>query len=312
MDPAFGAAVMSLPLNALSDPVRSAFGFHLIEVESRKGDTFKARHILIPIEVTGAHRDLLDHRADSLEQLAAERLEPSALDTAARALHLPIRKAGPLAEGARLTTAETGTAPDVGVWAFQAKPGEESAVIEAQSAYMVARLDSTQLEGIPAFAAIRGEVEQRARAAKKRAAALELAAKLADQARKGKPLKALGGEKGVTYREFGPFARLTATFPEPSLTGAAFGAGKGEISGPVKADEGIYVFEGLERTPADSADFAKNLATLRTEALTAARQSRVRAYMLALRAGAKVVDRRSEIFKTGAQNAAASNTVPVR
>src|ERR1044071_947627 len=73
VDPAFGAAAMSLPLKTLSEPVRSSFGFHVIEVESRKGDTFKARHILIPIEVTGTHRDLLDHRADSLETLAAER-----------------------------------------------------------------------------------------------------------------------------------------------------------------------------------------------------------------------------------------------
>lgn len=312
VDPAFGAAVMSLPLNSLSEPVRSAFGFHLIQVESRKGDSFKARHILIPIEVTGAHRDLLDHRADSLETLAAERLEPTALDTAARALHLRILKAGPLTEGGRLNTAEAGSVPDVGVWAFQAKPGEESAVIEAQTAYVIARLDSTRAEGIPPFAAIRGEVEQQARAAKKRAAALELAGRLAGQARSGKPLKSLAGEKGVSYREFGPFARLTATFPEPALTGAAFSTGKGQIAGPVKADDGIYVFEGLEHTPADSADFTKNLVDIRNQALQAARQTRVRAYMLALRAGAKVVDRRSDIFKTGAQNAAASNAAPVR
>ena len=313
VDPAFGAAAMSLPLKTLSDPVRSAFGFHLIEVESRKGDTFKARHILIPIEVTGAHRDLLDHRADSLEQLAAERLEPTALDTAARALHLTIRKAGPLAEGsARLTTAEAGSVPDVGVWAFQAKPGEESAVIEAQTAYVVARLDSTQVEGIPPFAAIRAEVEQRARTAKKRAAAVALAAKLAAEARQGKPLKSLAGGKGIADREFGPFARLSASFSAPALTGAAFSVGKGEIAGPVQADDGIYLFEGLERTPADSAEFAKNLATIRSQALNAARQTRVRAYMLALRTAAKVVDHRSDIFKTGAQNAAASGTVPVR
>src|ERR1044071_8927513 len=149
VDPAFGAAAMSLPLNTLSNPVRSSFGFHLIEVESRKGETFKARHILIPIEVTGAHRDLLDHRADSLETLAAERLEPTALDTAARALGLPIRKAGPLAEGSRLSTPDAGNVPDVGVWAFQAKPGEESPVIEAEAAYAVVRLDSTQAGGVP-------------------------------------------------------------------------------------------------------------------------------------------------------------------
>src|ERR1043166_4501227 len=312
VDPAFGVAAMSLPLKTLSDPVRSGFGFHLIEVESRKGDSFKARHILIPIEVTGSHRDLLDRRADSLEQLAAEHLEPTSLDTAARALNLRILHAGPLTEGTRLTTAEAGSVPDVGVWAFQAKPGEESPVIEAQSAFVVARLDSGRAEGIPPFAAIRITVEERVRAQKKRAAAMALAAKLAGEARTGIPLKQVAQGKGIAYREFGPFSRLTATLPEPSLVGAAFGAAKGTITGPVQAEDGVYLFEGLEHTPADSADFVKNLAGVRTQALNAARQSRVRAYMVALRASAKVVDHRAEIFKTGAQNAAASNTAPQR
>jgi peptidyl-prolyl cis-trans isomerase D len=312
VDPGFAGAAMALPLKTLSDPVRSGFGFHLIEVESRKGDSsFKARHILIPIEVTGSHRDLLDRRADSLEQLAAEHREPSALDTAARALNLPILHAGPLTEGNRLTTAEAGSVPDLGVWAFQAEAGEESPVIEAQTAFVVARLDSARAEGIPSFAAIRTIVEERVRAQKKRAAAMALGAKLAGEARKGLPLKQLAQGKGVAYRELGPFSRLTATLAQPSLIGAAFGAGKGAVAGPVLAEDGVYLFEGLEHTPADSADFAKNLAAVRSQALTAARQSRVRAYMLALRAGAKVVDHRAEIFKTGAQNAAASNNARV-
>ncbi|MFL5496037.1 MAG: SurA N-terminal domain-containing protein, partial [Gemmatimonadales bacterium] len=55
MDPAFDSAAFKLPLNTLSPPVLSKFGFHLIEITSRKGDKAKGRHILIPIEVAGAH-----------------------------------------------------------------------------------------------------------------------------------------------------------------------------------------------------------------------------------------------------------------
>lgn len=311
VDPAFGAAAMSLPLGTLSEPVKSAFGFHLIEVDSRKGDTFKARHILIPIEVTGTHRDGLDRRADSLEQLAAERLEPSALDTAASALKLSIRKVGPVVPDSRVTTPEAGNVPDVGVWAFQAKPGEESAVIEAEAAYVVFRLDSARAEGVPPLTAIRSDVEARVTLEKKRAAAKELAARLATQARQGTPLKDLAQGEGRVYHELGPFARLSATLPEPALIGAAFGSIKGGISGPVVAEDGIYLFTGLGHTPADSADFVKNLPTIRNQALLAARQSRVRAYVAALRADAKVVDRRADIYRTNAQSAAQAQT-PVR
>jgi peptidyl-prolyl cis-trans isomerase D len=311
VDPAFAAAVATLALKTLSEPVLSSFGYHLIEVESRTGDSFKARHILIPIEVAGAHRDLLDRRADSLEQLSAERLESSALDTAASALKIQIHRLPPLIEGGRVASTETGNVPDVGIWAFQAKPGEQSQVIEAERSYAVFRLDSTQVEGVPPLETIRGTVQSRVMLAKKRAAAKELANRLAGQAKQGTPLKQLAGP-GIEYRELGPFARLSAPLPDPKLIGAAFGAGKGEIAGPVATDDGVYLFQGIERTPADSAEFAKNLTTIRNEALQAARQSRVRAYVTALRTSAKIVDKRAEIYNRTNAQAAATNSVPVR
>jgi peptidyl-prolyl cis-trans isomerase D len=308
VDSAFGAAAMSLPLHTLSEPVRSSFGFHLIEVESRKGDSFKARHLLVPIEVAGAHRDRLDRRADSLEQLAAERLEASALDTAASALKLRIQKVGPVTEGSRVSLTDAGNVPDASIWAFQAKVGEESPVIEGERAYLVFRLDSVQAEGVPPLAAIRADVAQRLRLEKKRAAAKALGQRLAQQ---GVPLKQLAQGPGLSFRELGPIARLNTNLPKPELIGAAFGAPKGGVAGPIVSEDGVYLFQGLERVPADSTDFVKNREQFRAQALQGARQSRVRAYVTALRASAKVVDRRADVFKTGAQTAA-SNTAPTQ
>ncbi len=310
VDPSFAAAALSLPLKTLSQPVRSLFGWHLIEVESRKGDAFMARHILIPIEVAGAHRQELDRRADSLEQLAAERLEQSALDSAATALTLPIRTAGPIVQGGAVIGEETGRIADASIWAFQAKPGEQSPVLEAERAYVVVRLDSLQEEGIPPLASIRSEVEARARLARKQAAAEAVANRLAEEARKGKHLKDLVQGPGLSYRELGPVARLSTGLPEPKLIGAAFGAPAGGIAGPVRVEDGVYLFEGLERIPADSAEFAKTLVQIRAAALQGARQNRVRAYVAALRSSAKVVDRRSDIYTTNAQ-AAANAPAPV-
>lgn len=311
VDSAFGAAAMALPLHTLSEPVRSGFGFHLIEVESRKGDTFKARHLLIPIEVTGPHRELLDRRADSLEQLGAERLEGSALDTAARALKLPVKNVGPVLEGTRVSLPDAGVVPDVSIWAFQAKRGEVSPVFEGAAAYVEFRLDSAQAGGVPPLAPIRAQVEERVRLAKKATAAKELGQRLAAEAKKGASLKQLASSPGLSYRALGPFARLTAALPDPILVGAAFSADKGEVVGPVAAEDGVYLFQVLERIPADSAEFVKTLPAIRAQALQAARQSRVRAYVTALRANAKVVDRRADIYQTNAQAAAAA-PAPVR
>ncbi|NOT06743.1 MAG: hypothetical protein HOP28_00920 [Gemmatimonadales bacterium] len=306
VDQDFAKAAMSLPLKTLSEPVRSQFGYHLIEVASRKGDNFTARHILVPIEVTGAHRDLLDRRADSLEQLAAERLEPAALDTAAGALGLSIQKLGPISEATSVYAPETGRIPDVSIWAFQAKPGEESPVIEAEQSYVVFRLDSAQSEGVPPLSAIKNEVAGKLRLDKQRAAAIEMGRRLAETAKSGTPLKQLAQANGVTYRELGPMSRLRATFQLPAQIGAAFGAPRVGASGPVSADDGVYLFQELERSAADSVEFTKNLSQIRNDATQAARQSRVRAYVLALRNNAKIVDRRADLYKTNAQAAAAA------
>ena len=95
MDPAFDSAAFALPLHTVSQPVLSQFGLHLIEITSRNGKKAKGRHILFPIEVTGSHRDQLDAQADSLERLGAERTDPAALDTVARALKLTDRQVEP-------------------------------------------------------------------------------------------------------------------------------------------------------------------------------------------------------------------------
>lgn len=309
VDSAFAAAAMTLPLRKLSDPVLSAFGYHLIEVESRKDSMFTARHLLVPIEITGEHRDRLDARADSLEQLAAERLEASALDTAASALKLTVRKVGPIRSGGRVVVPEEGPVPDASVWAFQAQPGEQSSVIEGPTAFFVFRLDSLQKEGIPSLDAIREEVTGRVRHGKRREAARALGARLAEQARGGTPLAQLAGSPGITYGKIGPVARLSASLPDAALVGAAFSVGKGQVAGPIDTEAGVYLFEGIERVPADSAAFTKELASVRNQAALAARQSRVRAYVAALREQAKIVDRRADLYRTSAQ---AEATAPVQ
>jgi peptidyl-prolyl cis-trans isomerase D len=306
----FATAALALPLNTVSEPVATQFGYHLIKVESRKGETFTARHILVPIEITGAHRDQLDRLADTLETLAADKPDPAALDTAARALKLTVRTVGPVAQGSRVSVPEGGPVPDAGVWAFEAKRGEQSAVIEGAEHYFVFRLDSLVEEGIPSFAEARPAVEARVRAAKKLVEARKLGEKLGQQVAAGTPLEQGAKTLGFEYRELGPFARLTAPINAPGVIGAAFGLKQGTVSAPIENsdpaqnDHSVYLIQVLSRTPADSAEFTKNLGAIREQALQAARRSRVQAYMTALRDEAKIVDNRKDIYRTSAQRIA--------
>lgn len=300
MDAEFERVAFTQPLNAVSEPVRTQFGYHLIRVESRTGGKVKARHILVPIEVTGAHRADLDAKADRLEALGAGKLDPAALDTTAKALGLTIGPVNPLQEGSR---AQIGfqVIPDAGVWAFQAETGETSPVIEVDYAYFVFRLDSLQPEGVPPFEAIRAEVEIAARDEQKIARARSVAEDLERRVREGSPLEQGAKAVGASYQVLGPFTRITPPLRDTRVVGAAFGLEVGKPSGVITNDQLYYVMRVTKREPADSAQFLKEYDSFRATQVRLARQDRVRSYLEALQASAKVEDNRAQIFRTAAQ-----------
>ena len=295
MDPAFDSAAFALPLKKVSEPVLSQFGFHVIEITSRKGNKAKGRHILVPIEVSGEHRDRLDAQADSLERLAAERDDPAALDTVSKALSLPIGRTGAVQEGTRVQIGNL-VVPDAGVWAFEGREaGSTSPVIETSLAYYVFRLDSLQPEGVPPLAQIRPAVEQALRIEKKREVAKPRAKEYLKRLEKGESMAEAAKALSLPYREFGPFSRVNPPLNDPLVVGTAFGLDKGQRSGLIETPDGMYVMESLEKVPADSAKFVKELDEYRTRMIDLARQARIRGYMAALRESAKVVDNRVKL-----------------
>lgn len=295
MDPAFDSAAFSLPLKKVSEPVLSQFGFHIIEITSRKGDKAKGRHILIPIEVDGEHRDRLDAQADSLERLGAEREDPAALDTVSKALSLPIGRTGPVQEGTRVQVGNL-VVPDAGAWAFSGvEEGATSPVIESSFAYYVFRLDSAQAAGVPPLAQIRPAVEYALRQDKKKAMARPKAEEYLARLAQGESMAEAAKAMGLPHREFGPFARVNPPLNDPLVVGTAFGLDKGQRSGLLETPDGVYVMESLEKTPADSAKFVKELDEYRTRMIDMARQARIRGYLTALRQSAKIVDNRAKL-----------------
>jgi peptidyl-prolyl cis-trans isomerase D len=300
MDPAFDSAAFALPLRTVSQPVLSQFGYHLIEVTSRKGNKAKGRHILFPIEVTGEHRDRLDAQADSLERLGAERADRAALDTVSQALKLPIGKAAPLQQGGKVQLGPL-VIPDAGVWAFQAKPGATSPVIETSHSYYVFRLDSVQQAGIPPLSEIRPAVERAAKEQKKWDSARSLAKDYLKRVEGGTSMAKAASEMNLPNREFGPFSRINPPLTNPVVVGAAFGLDAGQRSGVLDTKDGIYVLQALNHTKADSAAFVKGLDEYRARAINLARQERIRNYITALRSAAKIVDNREKVLRATTQ-----------
>ncbi len=67
--PAFEAAAYKLEKDEISPVVESEFGFHIIQMLERRGNSIHVRHILIRSEITDADIDLARTHLDSVRQL---------------------------------------------------------------------------------------------------------------------------------------------------------------------------------------------------------------------------------------------------
>lgn len=310
--PAFEDAALALRPGAVSEPVPSQFGYHIIKLESRTDTTYHARHILIPIELAGEHLDYVESRADTLDLYAAEQDDPSALDQVAQWLSLPVAQAAPLTEGGRLQLGRD-VIGDAGVWAFggDVGPGQTSPVIETDNAYYVFRLDSLVPEGVPPLEQVRERVRAAAMRQAKITRTAEMAREIAAAVSGGATLEAVAERLGLSTRTVGPFTRYTPApvFQNaPEAAGAAFAMGVGETGGPIVTDVGTYFVRTIRKVVADSAQFVAQLDTLRTQALQQARQQRVQLTLASLRQAANVQDLRREMER--AQRQAADAALP--
>ena len=301
-DARFVAGVRSLPVGVVSQPILSSFGYHLIRIDAAKGDSVHTRHILVAITLQGKHLDAVDTRTDSLDRLAADQTDGHRLDSAAHVLALPLARAPKLVQGERLVLPE-GPVPDVSVWAFDARTGETSPVIDGPRASYVFRLDSLDPAGVPPLAQLRARVLDAARHEKKKALAREHAEPVARELHDATDLVATARARGLRVQKEGPFTRVTAG-PEftrnPVVLGAAFALRPGERSPLIAGETGFFLLQGIARTTVDSAAWRKQRDQQRETLTRPIEQARVQQFLAALRAKATIVDRRNEIFRPAA------------
>jgi peptidyl-prolyl cis-trans isomerase D len=299
MTPAFEQAAFKAPVGQVTQPVVTPFGIHLIKVEQRTADSVHARHILIPIARTGARLDTLEARADSLDRLAAEQTEQGALDSVAAKMALDIQHTGPLYEGQPVILGRY-RIPDVGVWAYEAKRGETSPVIETSGAYYVFRLDSLAPAGIPQLSEVETQVRAAVLREKKRVAAEAIAVDAERRLAGGQTLEQVAEALRLPIQTLGPFTR-TSTVPvlgtATEAVGVAFRLRVGERSRMLSGAQGYVFLEPTRRVRTDSAAFEKQKEDERLSVIRAARQVRIQSYLDALRREAKVVDNRATVLR---------------
>jgi peptidyl-prolyl cis-trans isomerase D len=295
--PSFDSAAFSLKPGVVSQPVLTTFGYHLIKVDERKGDTIAVRHILLPIHQSDSSATITDRKADRLASLAAGALQGAKFDSAVKTLDLPVGHVV-ATEGEPLTW-NGRYVPSIGAWAFSGvRPGEVSDLIDGQDAYYLARLDSITPGGRATLAQVRDEIRRELVQQKKLAQLVPRAQKVSSAVADGKTLEQAAKAAGLTVQTTPTFTRTT---PVPGLgqlneaIGAAFGIPEDAVSKPISTDDGVYVLRVDRRVQADSAAWLKQKDMQHNALLQQLRRQRVQEFLVSLRKNADIVDKRDEI-----------------
>jgi parvulin-like peptidyl-prolyl isomerase len=208
-----------------------------------------------------------------------------------------VGKTGPIQQNTKVQLGNI-VVPDAGVWAFQAKRGSTSPVIETTVAFYVFRLDSLRPEGVPPFTEIKSAVAYTAGMERKDQLGKKVAEDYINRLDSGSTMAEAASAMKLAHQEFGPFSRVNPPLTDARVVGTAFGLEAGQRSGILDTKSGLYVLKVLEHTKADSSQFVKDLDQYRAKTISAARQARVRGYLDALRQAAKVKDDRSKVLQT--------------
>jgi peptidyl-prolyl cis-trans isomerase D len=294
--PAFTAAARALSVGEVSQPVKTDFGWHLIRLDARTGDTLSLRHILLNVTMNEAAASRTSKRADSLFTLAGNADTPKKFDDAAKTLGLPVMRATAF-DGEPLTVAGR-YVPNVSAWAFSgAVAGESSDMFDDQSGYYVARLDTLHAEGVASFDEVKEEIKERLAREKVMDEFMTLGKNINESA------AAIGFEgaaqrRALSLTQTPMFSRTMQTdgiggFNE--AVGAAFSLPIGAVSQPLRTEEGVFVIRVDKRVAADKAAFEKQKEQQRAQVLRGMREQMVRDYLEGLRKSASIVDYRKKL-----------------
>ena len=295
--PEFEKAANTLKVGEISQPVLTQFGYHLIRLDERKGDTLGLHHILLRIQPSDSNEARIDRKADSLSRAAATTEQGSKLDSASKHLGLPIIKV--VAVEDEPAAYQGRQIPSVSAWAFGGvHAGETSELFDDESGYYLARLDSLSQGGEPKFENVKDLVRQQVAHNQALDREMTPAQKLADAAA-ASGLDAAAAAQKLQVQQSPMFSRgmfVPGIGQFNEAVGTAFGLPVQAVSAPVRTNDAVFVLRVDRRVQADSAAWRKQVPQQRQARMSQVQQQRVQMFMQDLRQSAKIDDRRKELM----------------
>ena len=275
--PEFEKAAFTQAPGAVSDLIKTMYGFHIVKVHERQ-----QAHLQTLDEVRGqiepqVRQEKVRRAGDELVGKAEDTLrrQHGNLQAVASTLGVPVTDTALLRRGETLPGVGSSPAAEESLFAANLRPNELTPAIQTNQGVLVAQLVEVSPAHPAELAEARDQVENDLR--NERAAELVASRmkELSERARALGDLKKAGaGVPGIAVKTSEPVSstgNIEGLGSAASLGEAAFTMGSGEVGGPVAVPEGQVVFRVVERQPASEGELATLRENLRNELLEAKR-----------------------------------------
>lgn len=261
----FEKAIFSLPLNTISDPIRTKeFGYHIVKVTERRGESVRPFEEVRPeLAATVANDRGREIARDEVNRVSAilKSNKPANVQAFANLANDKLTSNDSGWFGRSEPMSGIGSNQPLAEWVFSAKPGDVSEPVGTPRGIAIAYVDGVRGAGTTALADIRQQVESDVRHEKGREAAR---AALAQMMAGATSIDAVGAKvnqppQEATVNRQGNIASLPGD--TSALVEAAMKAPVGALTGPVLIGSGAVAFQVVEQKKVTPEELQQNRAS---------------------------------------------------
>ncbi|MCU0222691.1 MAG: peptidyl-prolyl cis-trans isomerase [Acidobacteria bacterium] len=286
MVPEFDEAVFSMAPGAISDPVRTQYGYHVIRLEEvRPAGQRPLAEVKEQIKGQLRFPRLREEASKLAQELRAKVKAGADLRKAAEEMKLPVQDAGVLTRQG--TIPGLGPAPEFITTLFALEKDAVSDPVALPRGDAVIQLLEVLPDYKPPLEAVRARVadDYRREKAKELAVARARSAQSADLAAMA---KTLGGTVQSTQPSLARGQAIPGVGIDPAIEAAAFASTVGQVVGPVAGERAVVVMRISGRSQADMAKLADEAETIRASLRSLQAQRLIENRIEALRTAAEV------------------------
>jgi peptidyl-prolyl cis-trans isomerase D len=291
----FADAAFKAGVGSIVGPVRTSFGWHIIKVTGKDRREVKIIDLALKIKATSATIDSTSQQAQDFAYLAKD----EGFEKAAENSKFQVHETAEFGNG--MSISGIGYNDAATNFAFKNKLGEISEPITTNGGLIVVMVSKIREEGVRPLDEVKSAVNSMALREKK----LEKIREQAEAFYKtltpaSNLITAAQSMQNVMARNTGMFKCKDAVMGvgrDLKFNGTALSLKSGEISKPVKGNNGYYIIKLLSRTEFDSVKYKTDRETLRMQLLQERRQRMMADWHTALREKAEIIDNRDKYYR---------------